>query len=294
MIYIVIPVYNRKELTFQCLQHLAKQLYKNFTVIVVDDGSTDNTEDMIKQNFPETIILKGDGNLWWAGATNLGIKYVQQVSKNILEDYILTLNNDLIIENNYLTEFISLITLYPKSIIGSIALDINNKEHLLFSGLAWNKAIAKVTPIAAQKFNNSYANLKLYNKIIHTDLLPGRGVLIPLIAFNEVGLYDEKNFPQYVADEDFSVRAQKAGYKLLLHPNIYVLSHANETGTDFNNIKFNFSYLKHVFFSIKSPLNLKVRYKFAIKNTSLGILYFLIDTVRVFVFLLKKKLFTKK
>ena len=50
-ISIVIPVHNRRELTRNCLLSLQKQTYKNFSVIIVDDGSTDGTSEMIQKEF---------------------------------------------------------------------------------------------------------------------------------------------------------------------------------------------------------------------------------------------------
>ena len=63
MIYIVIPVFNRKQFTKDCLDSLRKQTDKRFKVVVVDDGSTDGTSDMLKEEYPEVHILYGDGNL---------------------------------------------------------------------------------------------------------------------------------------------------------------------------------------------------------------------------------------
>jgi GT2 family glycosyltransferase len=74
MIFIVIPVHNRRDFTRECLLSLRKQTYKNFKVIIVDDGSMDGTGDMIEKDFPEVIPLKGDGELWWTGATNMGVE----------------------------------------------------------------------------------------------------------------------------------------------------------------------------------------------------------------------------
>jgi GT2 family glycosyltransferase len=69
MIYIVIPVFNRKHYTKDCLLSLSAQTYSVFKTIVVDDGSTDGTADMLKEEFPEVIVLKGTGNLFWTAAT---------------------------------------------------------------------------------------------------------------------------------------------------------------------------------------------------------------------------------
>lgn len=72
LIYIIIPVHNRKHFTRECLLSLRKQTFQNFKVIVVNDGSSDGTGEMIEKEFSDVILLKGDGNLWWTGATNLG------------------------------------------------------------------------------------------------------------------------------------------------------------------------------------------------------------------------------
>ncbi len=90
MIYIIIPVFNRKNFTRKCLISLRNQSLKNFKIIIIDDGSTDNTSEMLKNEFPEVHVIIGDGNFWWTRSINLGVKYVLE-NKG---DYILLLNND--------------------------------------------------------------------------------------------------------------------------------------------------------------------------------------------------------
>ena len=67
MIYIILPVHNRKVTTEKFIKSLVAQTYKEFKLILVDDGSTDGTDKMVLSYIPDGIILKGDGNLWWAG-----------------------------------------------------------------------------------------------------------------------------------------------------------------------------------------------------------------------------------
>ena len=63
LVALVIPVYNNKEDTQEFLESLKSVTYPNFKVIIVDDGSTDGTEEMLRHDYPEVIVLKGDGNL---------------------------------------------------------------------------------------------------------------------------------------------------------------------------------------------------------------------------------------
>ena len=102
MLFILIPVHNRKKFTHQCLLSLYKQTNKNFIVIVIDDGSTDGTEKMLTSEFPNVELLKGDGNLWWTKATNLGVKYA--LSQNA--KYILILNDDTELSEDYIEKML--------------------------------------------------------------------------------------------------------------------------------------------------------------------------------------------
>ena len=90
MLFIVIPVFNRKNFTKECLLSLQTQSRKDFSVVVVDDGSTDGTAQMLEKEFPEIIVVKSDGNLFWTAATNLGI----QIALEKGATYVMTLNND--------------------------------------------------------------------------------------------------------------------------------------------------------------------------------------------------------
>ena len=73
MLFIVTPVFNRKFTTI--IKIFKRTNFKDFKVIIVDDGSTDGTSKMIKNDFPKVILIETEGNLWWSESTNLGIKH---------------------------------------------------------------------------------------------------------------------------------------------------------------------------------------------------------------------------
>src|SRR3989339_1274263 len=99
MIFIVIPVHNRKDTTLECLQYLHRQTYREYKIIIVDDGSTDGTATAIQDTYPDTTILTGNGQLWWTGAMHKGIQDVLTMAAET--DYVLSLNDDVIVEPNY-------------------------------------------------------------------------------------------------------------------------------------------------------------------------------------------------
>ena len=207
---VIIPVHNRREITRQCLKCLQKQTYSNFNIIVIDDGSTDGTSEMIKKDFPKIILLHGDGNLWWTGATNLGIKHALQNRT----DLILTLNDDVIVKEDYIENFIIAHKEQPHALIGSIELSQEEPPRLLYAGIISHNPWT-VKYIKRGKMLTPYLNE--FTGLLYSYSLPGRGVLIPRTVFDATGLFDEKHFPHYAADQDFSLQAKKAGFNVLIH-----------------------------------------------------------------------------
>ncbi|MCK5506827.1 MAG: glycosyltransferase family 2 protein, partial [Thermodesulfovibrionia bacterium] len=87
LISIVIPNLNGINYLPGCLSSIREQTFKEFEVIVVDNGSTDGSVEFIKAGFPQTLIIENRENRGFAAANNQGIK----VAKG---EYIATLNND--------------------------------------------------------------------------------------------------------------------------------------------------------------------------------------------------------
>jgi GT2 family glycosyltransferase len=257
-IYIVIPVHNRLEATRECLDSIDRQTCRDFHVVLVDDGSTDGTADYIGENYPDIVILRGDGNLWWTGATNLGVGYALQCCRE--SDYILTLNNDTLLPPAYLETMLFLAREAPRTLIGSIARDYHRRDVSVDEGVAIRWFSAKRIKLKAPSQDNGSS---LFYAVF---ALTGRGTLIPVSVFRELGLYDAQSFPHYAADYDFSLRARKAGYDLLLHPKCYLYSRTDLTGISNLRNKVSFAAWLRSFNSIKSPNNLKIRLRFGLRH----------------------------
>lgn len=189
------------------------QTIQNVTTIVIDDGSSDGTTEMIQKEFPEVVLLHGDGNLWWTGAINLGVEYA--LSQAGQDDYILTLNNDTVVRSEYVQTLLSSASKYPKSLIGSISISDEDESTVVDAGVRINWLTAKHTNLADGRSYNDI--LREGSLIPNVDVLPGRGTLIPIKVFKKVGLYDFKRLPHYGADYEFSRRANINGYNLLIN-----------------------------------------------------------------------------
>lgn len=282
MIHIIIPVLNRWDFTEACLLSLKDQSHRGFKIIIVDHGSSDRTSEKIVKQFPEVIILKGDESMWWTAATNLGVKYALENKA----DYVLTLNNDLVVLPDYLEQLMQAASQNIKTIIGSVSLDKNNASIITFAGIKWNSMTAKYK--SAVNLKLGYTEIKNKYSLINTDMLPGRGTLIPISVFKKIGLFDEINFPHYAADEDFSLRAFYTGYKLIVATKASVLSETEATGLKIKYNKKDFAFWKDTFFSMKSPVKLSTRWLWANKHGKISFVYFFFDIGRIVFSKLKK------
>lgn len=255
MLYIVTPVFNRINFTKQYLYALNNQTTRNFKIVIVDDGSTDGTSEMIKKNFPEVILLKEKGDLWWAEATNIGVKYSISNGAN----YVMTLNDDTLPKPDFIEKMLYWSSLNPDVLLGAAALSHSSSE-IIFGGnnISWiNRTIKPVleTLTIEERFG-----------LHEVNFFPGRGLLIPVEVFHQIGYYDSNNFPQTVADLDFTHRAARAGFKIFCNYDAKIIIFENESAnTYFKKNKSFKNFMMHLF-SKKGGGNLFFFIKYAFKN----------------------------
>lgn len=222
---IVIPTYNRKELVIQVLELLEKQAVKgiDLSTIVVVDGSSDGTQSTIRSDFPGVTMIEGDGNWWWTRSVNEGCK---QAVKNGV-DAVLLLNDDVQLANDYLETLLKSVEQEPGAIIGSLNIVKEKEERIFFSGAAkfqwWTGKLLRYHPFLAPYSKNLSG---LHQSVV----LPGRGVLIPTEVFKKIGYFDEKALPQYKADYEFVLRANKNNIKTLISWESVIFVNVKTTG----------------------------------------------------------------
>jgi N-acetylglucosaminyl-diphospho-decaprenol L-rhamnosyltransferase len=260
-IYVVVPVFNRKSYTERILYCMRRQTFRNFQVIVVDDGSTDGTTEMISEQFREVQLLRGNGNLWWTGAINVGIRHA--MTKASETDAILVINDDLEVDPDYLEILYTFWQSRPKTLIGSVCVDVDNPEIIVNGGVLINWWTAKYRRV------NHNMNLSDFEKYYSIDVsyLTGRGVLIPIRVFHEVGLYDDKHFQQ-CGDTELPVRAKNIGYHLIVSYAAIVKSHVGASDNINVSDRYTLRDLRNYFFSTKSNFRLKYHFFFSLNTAT--------------------------
>ena len=93
---IIILNWNKAEDTIECLNSLHELSYNNSSIIVIDNASTDNSVQKIKQKFPDIMLISNKSNLGFCEGNNIGMRYAFQSGA----EYIFLLNNDAVIEKS--------------------------------------------------------------------------------------------------------------------------------------------------------------------------------------------------
>ena len=254
-VYVITPVHNRRHFTEPFLRCLHRQTYSNLHIIIIDDGSIDGTSEMIQNQFPNVKILRGDGNLYTTASWNLAIRYIMAKGSHDDFTYIVVLNDDLEVDDNYIETLVCFAQSKPNSLVGSVVVDINNPDKIISGGVVVNLWTAK-HHVLNRGINLSELEHGYYAK---TSWLTGRGTLIPMSVFREIGLYDEIHFTR-CGDTELPVRAAHNGYNLLVCYGAIVKSHIDQTYSLNKTKYYRLRDTKDYFFSINSYSRIKYRY----------------------------------
>jgi GT2 family glycosyltransferase len=274
-ISIIIPIHNRLEVTKKGLASLNKALDRyfntgdssfSFEITVVDDGSVDGSFEWITKNLPQIHLIKGDGNLWWTGAVDLGARYAVLERK---ASHIMLWNDDLECEQDY---FVSLTKLLKEredlksALIVSKVLWADKRDTLFNFGCFFDEKTGEKTLLGANQVDgDSFAS------ITRVDWSGGMGTLIPSEALLKINFFDPINFPQYHGDSDMFLRAKKHGFNTYAIPSLRIYNNRETTGV--KKIR-KFQDLLPFFNSNRSNYNLSQNIKFTQRHCSSGVAWF--------------------
>ncbi len=261
-IAILIPVYNKINYTKHCLEDLQQRTNNinkdNVEIVVIDDGSSDGTTEWIHNNYKEVTVLHGNGNLFWSGAINLGLKYAIN-QKGF--DYVLFWNNDIIVADDYFENLIKLIENQNiTGIVGSKIITLYDKSIIWgYGGYFFPKNGKKGMYGYFEEDKEEFLQKR------EVDWVTGMGALVSRHVVEKIGLCDNKRFPQYFGDMDFSYRAKLAGFKVIVSPELVIYNDTSNTGMRAQN---GMSSLLKSLFNKKSNLCIQSNFGFLRKHKS--------------------------
>jgi GT2 family glycosyltransferase len=190
----VIPTRNRKDKLFRFLEKFSCQTYPQLQIIIVDSNSTDGTREELVQRFPEVTLICASDREYWTGATNAGVRTALRDSC----EYILTINDDSVVELNHVERMVEIAQKYQVLILGNCINYLAN-PHLIWSlGTSNQWGTANFLSLHYHDTNLESLPLEVRNlEIMQVDALAGNGVLISRQVFTQIGLYNENFLPHY-------------------------------------------------------------------------------------------------
>jgi len=190
---VIIPTFNRKEVTTKCINTLLNNTVKPDKIIVCDSGSIDGTREAVA-SFSEVTVLNVGSESWWSAAVNRGLEFVLNLKDF---DYALIINDDINFQNNLLELLLTKANNYPGKIISPAQTNIRGTFlGIKFKGIGREHCKIWVTTP---------------NESLDVESTNGCCLLIPIDTFKKIGLFNEKYCPHLFGDTEFQLRAWNRG-----------------------------------------------------------------------------------
>lgn len=210
-IAVLLATYNRKSKTLACLYNLKDQEIPeglDLEIFLTDDGSTDGTSEAIRAEFPEANVYHGNGSLFWAGG--MIQSWTNALSSNA--DYYLLLNDDTYLKRDavkiLLDSCSGFYTQHNKHAIGVGTTQDPNSKEITYGG---RKLFSKYKPQNYRVQPGEHS--------IECDMANSNIMLVPAEIVTQIGILS-KDFTHGIADFDYTLRARKAGFSVIVAPGI--------------------------------------------------------------------------
>ena len=216
---VVIPNWNGADMIVASVNSLLAQTCDHI-VVIVENGSVDESKEVIEREFPDVVLLKNPVNLGFAGGVNTGIRYALEHDF----DAVALLNNDAVADKYWLKNLVACMDDYPE--VGMVASKLMSidKSHIDSTG-----DIYTTWGIPFPRGRDEPVTDK-YDKSPWIFGASGGASLYRSAMFKKVGLFDE-DFFAYYEDVDISFRAQLAGWKVRYEPSAHVFHATSSTSS---------------------------------------------------------------
>ncbi|MCT7983611.1 glycosyltransferase [Laspinema sp. A4] len=236
-VYILLPVHNRRSITERFIKCLQSQTYQNYHLILIDDGSTDETAEMVREKIKNLTVIRGNGSWWWAGSLQEGYEWL--LSNHIsLDEIALIANDDTEFDPNFLDQAVQILMASPHTLLQAQCYS-RDQGRLITAGVKvdWKKL----------SFSPS-------ENIDEINCLSTRGLFLKIKDFIKIGGFYPRLLPHYLSDYEFTIRAQRQGMNLITDSTLKLCLDEQSTGYhQYDNQSFSV-FIKQIF-SLKSAGN---------------------------------------
>ncbi len=201
-VYIIILSWNSAVDTVECLTSLSQLDYSNYHVVLVDNGSTDDTVGLTRAHFPQIQVIANGRNLGFAEGNNVGIRYALAHDA----DYVLLLNDDTTVAPDAITQLVRASERDPRiGMLGATVVSyVNHSCEYVGATINWDTGMTAYGASMPTATGDA-------------DYLAGCALMITAPAARAIGLLDSEYFT-YFEDADWGVRCRRAGFRVVTVP----------------------------------------------------------------------------
>lgn len=192
----LITCHNRREQTLACLDLLRSMALPDsiaLRVVVLDDGSTDGTAEAIQRDFPDAMLLYGNGSLFWCG----GMRKVWTVSAAENPEYYFLLNDDTILSINSISCLLDIAGPPDSRVIAVAAIQDGRTGARTYGGI-----------------RGASGGVTVSGRLEACDTFNANAVLIPRAVYQEMGIF-HKAYTHAMGDFDYGYEATRRGIRVI-------------------------------------------------------------------------------
>jgi len=210
---IVVTTYNGLKNLTECLTSIQTASDPWVFTVVVDNGSRDNTSEIIKMNFPEITIIRSEVNLGFGGGNNLGCQTL--IDRGV--DVIVMLNNDVVMESDFFKCLREVVQRY-KGPIAVAPKILNYYNPSILDSAGGRISLLRCTPIVRGYRERDYLR---YDAEERTSSISGPAIIINRSTIDIIGFLNPRFFLG-AEDIDYSLRIIKAGIPIIYAPSVRI------------------------------------------------------------------------
>ena len=228
-VLLIVVNWNGRAYLEGCLSSLLALDYADFSVVVVDNASTDGSPDFVQERFPEVELIRSPQNLGYGGGANLALR-------TCLAEVAVVLNTDISVPPDWLARLV-------EPLMGDPAIGIAGSKLYYPGGRTLQHAGGYIT--APQAWPGHYGlhaeDQGQHDALRDVDYVIGAALAVKRTTLEQIGLFDEGYF-LYYEDVDLCLRARRAGKRVVYVPGAW-LTHLESVTT----IKGSAAYLQQFF-----------------------------------------------
>lgn len=211
LVYVLTLNWNGKQITIECVESILKSDYPNYKVVVIDNGSTDGSAEVLRNKFGNQIIVIENGaNLGYARGFNVGLKFGFKENN---ADYCLVMNNDTIIDPKAIIELVKVAESYEETGF------VTGKVYYYDRPKVLQTVGKKVDPVrwSGGHIGNREEDRGQHDEICERYFADDIFTLVSRDLYYETEGYNPLFFLQG-EEYDWQARAKKLGYKIMYTP----------------------------------------------------------------------------